>query len=58
MIHAKVHTARPDVLCAAHSHSTYAKAFAALGRGLDMISQDACAFYNVCDLFVRCSARC
>ncbi|KAJ7640034.1 arad-like aldolase/epimerase [Mycena polygramma] len=39
-------TARPDVLCAAHSHSTYGKAFSALGKTLDPISQDACAFYQ------------
>jgi ribulose-5-phosphate 4-epimerase/fuculose-1-phosphate aldolase len=30
----------------AHSHSMYGKAFSALGRNLDMITQDACAFYN------------
>jgi ribulose-5-phosphate 4-epimerase/fuculose-1-phosphate aldolase len=31
---------------AAHAHSTYGRAFAALGRKLDPISQDVCAFYN------------
>ncbi|KAJ7732934.1 class II aldolase/adducin domain-containing protein [Mycena maculata] len=46
MIHSAIHAARPDVLCAAHSHSTHGKAFAALGKTLDPISQDACAFYN------------
>jgi len=46
MIHHAVHTARPDVICAAHSHSIYGKAFCALGRPLDMITQDSCAFYN------------
>ncbi|KAF7348869.1 Aldolase-II domain-containing protein [Mycena venus] len=46
MIHSAIHAARPDVLCAAHSHSTYGKAFSALGKTLDPISQDACAFYN------------
>ncbi|KAF8142316.1 class II aldolase/adducin domain-containing protein [Mycena galopus ATCC 62051] len=46
MIHSAIHTARPDVLCAAHSHSPYAKAFSALGRELDPITQDACAFYE------------
>jgi len=45
-IHHAVHTARPDVLCAAHSHSIYGRAFAALGRPLDMITQDSCAFYD------------
>ncbi|KAJ7246892.1 class II aldolase/adducin domain-containing protein [Mycena haematopus] len=46
MIHSSIHAARPDVNCAAHSHSTYGKAFSALGQTLDAISQDACAFYD------------
>ncbi|KAJ7464536.1 class II aldolase/adducin domain-containing protein [Mycena latifolia] len=46
MIHSAIHAARPDVLCAAHSHSTYGKAFSALGKTLDPISQDACRFYD------------
>ncbi|KAJ7108977.1 class II aldolase/adducin domain-containing protein [Mycena crocata] len=46
MIHSAIHEARPDVLCAAHSHSPYGKAFSALGKTLDPISQDACAFYE------------
>ncbi|KAJ6005120.1 Decarboxylase NovR [Penicillium herquei] len=46
MIHSAIHTARPDVICAAHSHSIYGKAFASLGRPLDIITQDSCAFYN------------
>ncbi|KAJ6600728.1 class II aldolase/adducin domain-containing protein [Mycena sp. CBHHK59/15] len=46
MIHSAIHAARPDVLCAAHSHSTSGKAFSALGKTLDMISQDSCAFYD------------
>ncbi|KAJ5676153.1 Decarboxylase NovR [Penicillium macrosclerotiorum] len=46
MIHSAIHTARPDVLCAAHSHSLYGRAFCSLGRPLDIISQDSCAFYN------------
>ena len=45
-IHHEVHAARPDTNCVAHSHSVYGKAFSALGRNLDMITQDACAFYN------------
>ncbi|RQM07808.1 hypothetical protein DH86_00000682 [Scytalidium sp. 3C] len=46
MIHHAVHTARPDVNCVAHSHSIYGRAFCALGRPLDIITQDACTFYN------------
>lgn len=46
MIHAAVHEARPDVLCAAHSHSIYGRTFCTLGRLLDITTQDSCAFYN------------
>jgi len=46
LIHAAIHEARPDILCAAHSHTIYGKAFSALGRELDIITQDSCQFYN------------
>ncbi|KAJ5750525.1 class II aldolase/adducin domain protein [Penicillium manginii] len=46
MIHSAIHTARPDVLCAAHSHSLHGRAFCSLGRPLDITTQDSCAFYN------------
>ncbi|KAL8800317.1 MAG: hypothetical protein Q9182_005280 [Xanthomendoza sp. 2 TL-2023] len=46
MIHGAVHKNRPDVLCAAHSHSIYGRAFCSLGRKLDMITQDSCSFYD------------
>ncbi|KAJ7062179.1 class II aldolase/adducin domain-containing protein [Mycena amicta] len=46
MIHSTIHAARPDVMCAAHSHSLYGKAFSALGKELDPITQDACAFFE------------
>ncbi|KUJ20855.1 class II aldolase/adducin domain protein [Mollisia scopiformis] len=45
-IHSEIHSARPDVVCAAHSHSTYGRAFCAIGRTLDPITQDSCVFYN------------
>jgi ribulose-5-phosphate 4-epimerase/fuculose-1-phosphate aldolase len=45
-IHSRIHAARPDSVGAAHAHSTYGRAFAALGRKLAPISQDVCAFYN------------
>jgi Class II Aldolase and Adducin N-terminal domain len=47
MIHHAVHTARPDVICAAHSHSIYGRAFSTLGRNLDITTQDSCAFHDV-----------
>jgi ribulose-5-phosphate 4-epimerase/fuculose-1-phosphate aldolase len=51
VIHSQVHAARPDVVAAAHSHSLYGKAWSALGRKLDPITQDACAFHNDHALF-------
>jgi ribulose-5-phosphate 4-epimerase/fuculose-1-phosphate aldolase len=45
-IHSRVHHARPDVIAAAHSHSLYGRTFATLGKKLDAITQDACAFYD------------
>jgi ribulose-5-phosphate 4-epimerase/fuculose-1-phosphate aldolase len=45
-IHSRVHAARPDVVAAAHAHSLYGKTWASLGRLLDPITQDACAFYE------------
>ena len=46
MIHSAVHEARPDVLCAAHCHSLYGRTFSTLGREIDIITQDSCAFYK------------
>lgn len=45
-IHSQVHAARPDVIAAAHSHSLHGKAWSSLGRPLDPITQDSCAFYE------------
>ncbi len=50
-IHSSVHTARPDVVAAAHAHSMYGKAWSSLGRPLSPITQDACAFYEDHGLF-------
>ena len=46
MIHHAVHTARPEINCVAHSHSLYGRAFCTLGRNLETITQDSCAFHN------------
>ena len=45
-IHSRVHAARPDVVAAAHAHSMYGKSWSSLGRLLDPLTQDACAFYE------------
>lgn len=46
-IHSQIHRARPDVIAAAHAHSLYGKTWASLGRPLDPITQDACAFFEI-----------
>jgi ribulose-5-phosphate 4-epimerase/fuculose-1-phosphate aldolase len=45
-IHSRVHQTRPDAVAAAHSHSTYGRAWSTLGQLLDPITQDVCAFYK------------
>jgi ribulose-5-phosphate 4-epimerase/fuculose-1-phosphate aldolase len=50
-IHSQVHAARPDVVAAAHSHSIYGKSWSTLGRLLDPLTQDVCAFYKDHGLF-------
>ncbi|NEO29878.1 MAG: class II aldolase/adducin family protein [Symploca sp. SIO3C6] len=50
-IHSRIHEARPDVIAAAHAHSTHGKSFSSLGRLLDPLTQDACSFYEDHTLF-------
>jgi ribulose-5-phosphate 4-epimerase/fuculose-1-phosphate aldolase len=50
-IHSQVHAARQDVVAAAHAHSMYGKSWSALGRLLDPLTQDSCAFYEDHGLF-------
>jgi ribulose-5-phosphate 4-epimerase/fuculose-1-phosphate aldolase len=45
-IHSQIHKHLPHVTAAAHTHSLYGKAWASLGRLLDPLTQDACAFYG------------
>ena len=46
VLHAAVHEANPDIVAMCHAHSVYGTAFAALGRPLDPITQDAAAFFE------------
>jgi ribulose-5-phosphate 4-epimerase/fuculose-1-phosphate aldolase len=46
VLHAAVHEANPDIVAMCHAHTVYGTAFAALGRPLDPITQDAAAFYE------------
>jgi ribulose-5-phosphate 4-epimerase/fuculose-1-phosphate aldolase len=50
-IHSELHKARPDVVAAAHAHSLHGKAFSALGRLLEPLTQDSAAFYDDHALF-------
>lgn len=45
-IHAALHEDRPDIVAAAHTHSTYGKAWAAFGQPLQALTQDSCVFYQ------------
>ncbi|KAK7976649.1 hypothetical protein PG989_015112 [Apiospora arundinis] len=44
LIYAAVHMARGDVHAVCHCHSPAGKAWSAVGRRLDMLTQDACKF--------------
>lgn len=46
VLHAAVHEAHPDIVSMCHAHTVYGTAFAALGKPLDPISQDAAAFFE------------
>lgn len=46
VLHGAVHDEHPEILAMCHAHTLYGTAFASLGRPLDPISQDACAFYE------------
>ncbi|CAK3919942.1 Hypothetical predicted protein [Lecanosticta acicola] len=46
LIHGAIHAARPDVNCAAHTHSVSGRAFCALGKTLDPIGLESCIFYD------------
>lgn len=45
-IHSRIHGVRPDVVSAAHAHSTYGQIWATTGRLLDPLTQDSCAFFE------------
>lgn len=50
-IHAAIHEAHPQIVAAAHTHSTYGKAFSTLGRPLATLTQDSCVFHGDVALF-------
>jgi ribulose-5-phosphate 4-epimerase/fuculose-1-phosphate aldolase len=50
-IHSQIHANRPDAVAAAHTHSPHGRAFSTLGKVLDPITQDSCAFVGDTGLF-------
>lgn len=46
VLHAAVHEAHQDIVAMCHAHTVWGTAFAALGKPLAPISQDAAAFYE------------
>lgn len=51
MIHNQIHAARSDVIASVHAHTVFGKAWSAMGRLLDPITQDACYFFEDHALF-------
>jgi len=45
-IHSRIHMARPEITAVAHAHSVHGRSWSSLGRHLDPITQDACAFFK------------
>ncbi len=45
-IHSQIHKTLPHVTAAAHTHSLYGKTWSTLGRLLDPLTQDSCAFFE------------
>jgi len=50
-IHSEIHNRHPHINAVAHAHSLYGKSWSTLGRKLDPITQDACAFFNDHQIF-------
>jgi ribulose-5-phosphate 4-epimerase/fuculose-1-phosphate aldolase len=50
-IHSRIYASRADVASVAHAHPVHGKAWAALGRPLDPINQEACIFHGTHAVF-------
>ncbi len=46
VLHSAVHEQHPDIVAMCHAHTVYGTAFASLGKKLEPITQDACAFFE------------
>ncbi|MBD2163094.1 class II aldolase/adducin family protein [Calothrix membranacea FACHB-236] len=54
-IHSHIHSARPDAIATVYAHSIYGKAWSSLGRLLDPLNENACAFYEDHSVFHDCT---
>jgi ribulose-5-phosphate 4-epimerase/fuculose-1-phosphate aldolase len=45
-IHAAIHDARPDVIAAAHAHTTFGSAWSAMGRPVEPLTNEGCFFFE------------
>lgn len=50
-IHTAIHDARPEIQAAAHCHSLHGKAWSVFGKPIDIMTQDACLFYDNCAVY-------
>jgi ribulose-5-phosphate 4-epimerase/fuculose-1-phosphate aldolase len=46
VLHSAVHEQHPDIVAMCHAHTVYGVAFAALGKKLEPVTQDAAAFFE------------
>ncbi|GAA5997118.1 uncharacterized protein JCM10292_006221 [Rhodotorula paludigena] len=46
IIHSAIHKARPEVQAIGHCHSLHGKAWSVFGRPIDILTQDACLYYD------------
>jgi ribulose-5-phosphate 4-epimerase/fuculose-1-phosphate aldolase len=46
VLHAAVHEMHPNIVAMCHAHTVYGTAFAALGKKLEPVTQDAAVFYE------------
>ncbi|MDZ8053338.1 MAG: class II aldolase/adducin family protein [Aulosira sp. ZfuVER01] len=54
-IHSHIYEARPDAIATVYAHSIYGKAWSNLGRLLDPLNEDSCAFYEDHSVFHDCT---
>ncbi|PGG98017.1 hypothetical protein AJ79_09009 [Helicocarpus griseus UAMH5409] len=46
IIHSSIHRVRPDLNAVCHMHSPYGRAWSTFGKGIEMLNQDSCMFYD------------